>query len=258
MRNNSLVSQHICLIEAGLLSCQALMPYGAFRPRTLRFFIDLFTNWQMPDLNFTEVGFSNTQIIRHLEELVKKRHSQKINKKKKIYYTLTDSGLVNVAQKLASRDYSKHFNDCLFVKYFLQTYLVPYLKNYIKKGSKKKLTLTNQILTLVDTGLFVQTQSYYIEESIKVINRQIERVYALQKELSEVDINIENFREVTENFEFDGQYSIHKNYKINKLLGLGGEERLIWEMKYGSLERIELLYKPEIVRLELLKKTITS
>ena len=250
------------LLETALLSSGAVNAQGVFRPRDLRFFIDIYQEWMDPIPQVeAEQQIQNTQIGRYLDGLVEQGVLQVVLQKQRKEYSLPFRQVAVLLRKVSDRNYSTVPEYALFIFLFLKCYFVPFIEERMQKNSRKGASLLIKLKGLADPGLFVEKQLFFVQDRLKsfeiLFSKQSKQVDTLRGRDTVAGVDADG-PEWLEDLDEEVDALLTRTKSVKTMIAKGGLERVQWEVEEGYQQRLQLLWKSEVARLAVFREQLEA
>ncbi len=249
MRYPTASAQLQIFVSAATLAAHASSDDSGFRQRDVRFFAELFLNWA-EDIGGASQALQNTQVLRHLEGLVKEGYSRKVRGKSAPTYRLTRLGLLEEASRLTRIRESTSASQFLFVVSFLRSYGERIERLVEREGKQFPLSLKLELKALLDTEALLSGELQRVIRAISRLERRIadsEETSALCRRRAAAGVP---FGQVVEEVEERYPYELNTQRPLSELIsGIAPDQRR-WELEEGTLVRSRNIWVPQLALLK--------
>ncbi len=243
MRTSALVRRFELLTAAGTLAAHANAGGGAFRQRDVRFLIELFSNWIGHSIGSDVLPLQNTQMLRHLDELVLQGYARRLAGRPP-KYRLTRPGIIEVTARLVSADRYIAPDHLYFLIYFVSSYREKIAELVKGEGPQFPLPMKLELDSLLDLREILRTQIRYANQELQKIDGRIKDGEAA------ANLAAKRFREgrdlmaIVEEAGRLYPYGLNSQKSLPELFSEITPDMRRWELETGNARRAELIWRP--------------
>jgi len=247
MSRDSLLSRKLPFSSAAVLAAAATSDSGEFRPRDVRFFLELFSNWVEISFEQGVLQVQNTQIGRFLEGLSDGGLLQRRNRKGKaaLYYA-TRSGIVELTSMLLHDTGQGRRERFFFIVYFISSYKEVILSMVAQDKKRYPYILSVELDRLLDSSSLLDSEIKRTEQEIKQLELRIGMAFE-SADLFEREIA--TGREMTEAiklFQNRFPYAMNNVKPLGELVTILPKNLQCWELGAGSRKRALDIWQPHL------------
>lgn len=227
------------LTGAATIAAHANAASDYFRQKNVRFLIELFFNWTEEGI----VQINNTQVLRHLQNLVDDGLAKKSIKAKHPRYRLTRPGLLEIVRRLTDNPAVESPAQFLFLYYFIRSYGPRITELVENEGSDFPTAIKLEIASLLDSAKLLNTEIESVKLKIRKLTeriKEVEKAHYLTKSLLKKGKSVpEVVRQINSNF----PYSLNSQKPLTELFSELPVDGGRWELEQGNIQRVNVLWK---------------
>lgn len=250
MRKNSLLHHHQVYFSAATIAAHSSYREHGFRPRDVRFFIELFSNWGESPFTDGPLAIQNTQVTRFLAELVRRGHARRMRQSRPERFELSRGGLVELLTRINHHRLSEAPSQFYFAFFFLKNYQHRIETLMHQEGAQFPPHLQQKVGALLD---YKDLASRVKRDILARKARIDERIEFAEKSSALVAASKElglPFPQIAKELERKFPYALNSQKPLSQLLGELPESQRVWEVLHGNLRRVEEIWRPLRASLE--------
>lgn len=228
----------------GALAAHTAEGESGFRPKEVRFFAELFSNWIHLGGSGAIYHMHNTQISRFLHFLVSDGQAKRLAKMHPIAYRLTRAGLFSLVSKITTPSYLTARADCLLVWYFLKSYAPQIRQGMASAAAEFSRAHKIEMEAILDSSAFLRRQINFLDHEIP---RLLERRDGA-REMSTVVATMKNARasldHCIETVAKRYPYELNSQRSFKDLLRKLPTAVIEWELHHGARLKADALFAP--------------
>ena len=247
MSRDSLLSRKLPFSSAAVLAAAATSNGGEFRPRDVRFFLELFSNWVEISFEQGVLEVQNTQIGRFLDTLADGGLLQKRSRRTKAaIYFATRSGIIELTSMLLHDTGQGRRERFFFIVYFISSYKDVILSMIAQDKKRYPYVLSVELDRLLDSGALIDTEIKRTEQEIKQLEIRISMAFE-SADLFEKEIaSGQEMTTAVRNFQRRFPYAMNNVKPLGELITMLPESLQSWELGAGSRKRALDIWQPHL------------
>ncbi len=238
-------------MASATLAAHASFFEEGFRPRDIKFFVELFLNWS-EDVEAATHSLQNTQFSRFVSSLTREGFAKRTLKKGTPFFRLTRLGLLELLNRIISSKNVFHPSTALFRVCFVKSYR-PRLEALVEReGAHFPHSLRIELATLLDVATLLHSEITRVERALKRVEQRIEdalKTSALTKNRLAGGVP---FPEVVREVEDRYPYELNTMKPLEELIASIAPDQRQWELEEGNLIRAHTIWKPQRALLQAL------
>lgn len=180
-RKGNFYQENAVFINAGILTCFANSPYEGFRPKDLKFYVEVFSNWVETSLGQHSVELQNNQVKRLFESLELKGDLKTLPKKRPQTFRLTSQGLYKYISKLVNLEHINESYQFFFLFHFITLYSSKLKQLLFAEKSDLSPALKTEIQFLLRPAEILRKEKEKVLLRISKLEQRISEANEMQK-----------------------------------------------------------------------------
>lgn len=214
-----------------------------FRPRDLRFILDLLVNWVdvmvLPDLP----RWHNTQVMRVLADLVENGYARAKGTGRVKSFKLTRIGLLETIQSLVGESGFWEIRHITLVYYFLRAYRERMMELIAREGSGYSKAVQLEIESLLSPDTFLRDRLKEYEVQIKRLTLRVSEARASEAYAAKLRRQDTPVDQIVLEIARAHPYELEAQKPMSDLLSNIDVDHRLWELTQGTRHRAEDLWQ---------------
>jgi hypothetical protein len=254
MTSRSTLDRLEIFTASATLAAHASFIEQGFRPRDLKFFLELFLNW-IEEIDAPSYQVQNTQITRYVEDLVENGFAKGTDRRGVRVFALTRLGVLELLTRLVHSRNATHSSTTLFRICFVRSYR-PWLERLVQReGEVFPHSLQLEVAALLDVAALVSSEIKRVERAIARTERRIKDAVETSKLTTNRLASHVPFTEIVEEVEARYPYELNTMKPLRELMASIAPDQRRWEFQEGGIIRVKTLWEPQLALLkELLRR----
>lgn len=244
MRNYAFYSQNALFVNAALIATHINAKEDGFRPKDLKFYIELLSNWIESKFDGYALELQNTQIQRLLNQLHSEGLLDKSQKQSKPTFKFKPIGLLEIISRMVHDDSLKEMEDFLFLYHVVSMYsdkmktLILGDRNYLPSSYRI------EIEHLLDVGNLIERKIAHLEVEIRRLETRINEAQKSSRMVEKLLAKGNKLEQIVEMMEKNYPYNLNNQKSMSKLFQTLSPDVQFIEMSSGAKLRADTLWVP--------------